>query len=286
MRCNGLYAYGMGLLFPHLFPKFSHGQYIRMCGIRLHASCTLMDVPLRGRGMQAKYDDMKRMLLSMLMLYLISAVVYGQQEVTKFLGIPVDGSKSKMVRQLKKKGFKRNFYTPNVLFGEFNGMDVNVHIATTKQKVSRIMICDVNHIDEAYIKTRFNILCAQFEKNNKYLSVASSSLEYIISDNEDISYEMSANDKRYEAVYYQLPTGINRNTAIEDVQSFLRSRYTEEELKDPQKQAEIGEAAFSYKWDKYAMRMVWFIISEYSDKYYITMFYDNEYNRITEGEDL
>ena len=233
-----------------------------------------------------KSDGMKRMLLSMLVSFLMSSVMFGQQEVTKFLGIPVDGSKSKMIRQLKKKGFRRDFYTPNVLVGEFNGMDVNVHIATTKKKVSRIMICDANHIDEAYLKARFNILCAQFEKNNKYLSVASSSLDYIVSDNEDISYEMSVNDKRYEATYYQLPTGIDRNAAIEDLQSFLRTRYTEEELDDPQKQAEIEETAFSYKWDKYAMRIVWFIISEYSDKYYITMFYDNEYNRISEGEDL
>ena len=165
-------------------------------------------------------------------------------------------------------------------------MDVDVHIVTTKKKVSRIMVCDANPFDEVYIKTRFNMLCAQFEKNKKYLSVASSSLDYIIPDNEDISYEMSVNDKRYEATYYQLPTGIDRNAAIEDVQSFLRTRYTEEELDDPQKQAEIEETAFSYKWDKYAMRIVWFIISEYSDKYYITMFYDNEYNRISEGEDL
>ena len=30
---------------------------------------------------------------------------------------------------------------------------------------------------------------------------------------------------------------------------------------------------------------VWFTISEFSGKYYITMFYDNEYNRAN-GEDL
>ena len=228
---------------------------------------------------------MKRVLLSTLVLCLVSVVAFGQQEVTKFMGIPVDGSKSKMIRQLKEKGFRREFAS-DALVGEFNGMDVNVYIATTKKKVSRIMICDANYIDEAYIKTRFNILCAQFGMNDKYMPVASSSADYIISDEEDISYEMSANDKRYEAVYYQLPTGIDHGAALEDVQSFLRSKYTEEDLDDPQKQAEIERTAFSYKWDKYAMRMVWFTISEYSDEYYISMFYDNEYNRISDGEDL
>ena len=230
---------------------------------------------------------MKRVLLSTLMLFLMSMIAFGQQEVTKFLGIPVDGSRSKMIRQLKKKGFRRDFYTPKILVGEFNGMEVNVHIATNKKKVSRIMVCDAHTIDEVYIKNRFNILCTQFEKNGKYLSAASSSLEYVIPDNEDISHEMSANGKRYEAVYYQLPTGIDHDTAIKDVLSFLQSKYTQEELNDPQKQAEIEKAVFSYKWDKYAMRMVWFTISEYSDKYYISMFYDNEYNRTSgEGEDL
>ena len=230
---------------------------------------------------------MKRVLLSTLMLFLMSMIAFGQQEVTKFLGIPVDGSRFKMIRQLKKKGFKRDLYSPKVLVGEFNGMDVNVYIVTTKKKVSRIMVCDDHHIDEVYIKNRFNILCTQFEKNSQYLSVASSSLDYIIPNNEDISHEMSVNNKRYEAVYYQLPMGISREAAIKDVQSFLQSKYTEEELNDPRKETEIEEAAFSYKWDKYAMRMVWFMISEYSEKYYITMFYDNEYNRTNDdGEDL
>lgn len=34
-----------------------------------------------------------------------------------------------------------------------------------------------------------------------------------------------------------------------------------------------------------AMKPVWFMISEHYGKYYITMFYDNEYNRAN-GEDL
>ena len=229
---------------------------------------------------------MKKILFTIMMLFAMSIAMYGQQEVTKFLGIPVDGSKSKMIRQLKKKGFKRDFYAPNTLVGEFNGMDAKVYIVTTKKKVSRIMICDAHQMDETYIKSRFNILCSQFAGNDRYLFVASSSLEYIIPDDEDISFEMSINSKRYEATYYQLPSEINRDLAMKDVESFLRTKYTKEELSDSQKKAEIEEAAFSYKWNKYAMRMVWFMVTKDTDKYYITMFYDNEYNRINTGEDL
>ena len=77
---------------------------------------------------------MKKILFTIMMLFAMSIAMYGQQEVTKFLGIPVDGSKSKMIRQLKKKGFKRDFYAPNTLVGEFNGMDAKVYIVTTKKK--------------------------------------------------------------------------------------------------------------------------------------------------------
>ena len=48
---------------------------------------------------------MKSFLLSILMLFTVSIAMYGQREVTKFLGIPVDGNKSEMIRKLKEKGF-------------------------------------------------------------------------------------------------------------------------------------------------------------------------------------
>ena len=44
-------------------------------------------------------------ILSVLMLLLLSISIYAQQNVTKFLGIPVDGSKTAMIQKLKEKGF-------------------------------------------------------------------------------------------------------------------------------------------------------------------------------------
>lgn len=40
-----------------------------------------------------------------------------------------------------------------------------------------------------------------------------------------------------------------------------------------------------HTFEKIIKKPVWFMISEYYGKYYITMFYDNEYNRAN-GEDL
>lgn len=73
----------------------------------------------------------------MFMLLMMSAVAFGQQEVTKFLGIPVDGSKEEMIRKLKGKGFKPDPQGSEALVGQFNGTDVNVYVATNNDKVCR-----------------------------------------------------------------------------------------------------------------------------------------------------
>ena len=49
--------------------------------------------------------------------------------------------------------------------------------------------------------------------------------------------------------------------------------------------AKIAKEAALYVMEAISKKSVWFMISEFSGKYYITMFYDNEYNRAN-GEDL
>lgn len=178
-------------------------------------------------------------ILSVAFLLMLSVALHAQKEVTKFLGIPVDGSKSSMIQKLKNKGF---VYDPSAdyLKGEFNGQRVNVYVVTNNNRVCRIMVCDKITCDEGQIKIRYNTLCRQFANNQKYVPISAEEL----SDSEDISYEMTVNKKEYQAGYAQLP-------ADDD----LRNRF------------------------------VWFTISEFNGDYYITMFYDNEFNR-AHGEDL
>lgn len=78
----------------------------------------------------------------MTMSLLFSMAAHAQQDVTRFLGIPVDGSKSEMIHRLKEKGFQYNQST-GALRGEFNGLEVDIYVVTTKNKVSRIMVADV-----------------------------------------------------------------------------------------------------------------------------------------------
>ncbi len=193
---------------------------------------------------------MKKLLLLSLMLISIFNS-YAQRDVTKFLGIPVDGYKPEMIQKLKGKGF---VYSPkdDVFTGEFNGSDVMVKIATNNNKVCRIMLTDIIGSDEAGIKIRYNKLVRQFEKNKRYIVVEPS--KYIISEDEDISYEMSIHSKRYDAIFYQ------------------KGELTAE--MDPEEAAEEA-----------IKRPVWFMINKLYSKYYIVLFYDNEWNK-ADGEDL
>ena len=178
-------------------------------------------------------------ILSVAFLLMLSVALHAQKEVTKFLGIPVDGSKSSMIQKLKNKGF---VYDPfaDYLKGEFNGQQVDVFIVTNNNRVYRIMVCDKHGCDEGLIKIRYNTLCRQFANNQKYVPLDAEEL----SERENISYEMTVNKKEYQATYAQLPAD-----------------------------------------DDLTKRLVWFTILERYGKYYIAIFYDNEFNR-AQGEDL
>jgi len=215
---------------------------------------------------------------------LIAICAHAQKDVTQFLGIPVDGSKYAMIQKLKTKGFKTNPSNKDVLNGRFNGMDVNVFVGTNGDKVCRIMVCDANPVDERSIQIRFNNLCRQFENNSKYISLCNE----LIPDDEDISYEMLINKKRYEAIFYQQPAELSDTTLLrERLMPRVLEKYTAEELanKTEDIQQDLIKMGVEYMMELYSKKPVWFMISNNYGKYYITMFYDNEYNRAN-GEDL
>lgn len=233
-----------------------------------------------------KYIVMKK-ILSIVMLLIFSAALYAQKDVTQFLGVPVDGNKSEMIQKLKAKGYTSNPYDKDVLIGKFNGANVNINIVTNNNKVCRIVVCDAKTMNESDIKIRFNNLCQQFQNNKKYIPASLSSPDYTLSDDENISYELLVNNKRYEAVYYQLPTIVDSIFATKEMQSVLLSKYTEEQRSNPTEelQKDMIITGISYMLEKYSKKPVWFMISEHYGEYYISMFYDNEYNRAN-GEDL
>lgn len=222
-----------------------------------------------------------KIVISTLLLCLFSMSVIAQEEdVTRFLGIPVDGTKSEMIQKLKAKGFRSNLYAADALSGEFNGADVNIHIGTNNNKVYRIMVADANMTDERNIQIRFNRLCWQFENNSKYTSLID---DQTIPDDEDIAFEMKVHNKRYQASFYQNPI-VSDSLAV---LKYITDRYSAEQLENmtEELQAQMLFGAAEYLVNRKMNKSVWFMIAELYGEYYILMYYDNKYNQAN-GEDL
>lgn len=228
---------------------------------------------------------MKKLLFSLLAT-LLTLSLYAQNDVTTFLGIPVDGFKSEMRQKLITKGFTpKKVGTNEYLEGEFNGTDVHIYIATNNNKVYRIMVCDANTQDEANIKIRFNKLVNQFENNKRYTALD----QYTISDTEDISYEMLVHKKNFDALFYQNPDMEKVDTlALQNkIREQLLEKYKPEQLENPTEEMnqEVQAIAMRIGMDMIFKKPVWFRICESYGEHYITMYYDNEYNHAN-GEDL
>ena len=143
------------------------------------------------------------------------------------------------------------------------------------------MLMDKHSQNETNIKNRFNRLVSQFEANPRYHEPG---MDFRIPEKENISYEMIVNKKIYEAAFYQKSDSSTiRNQVLQE----LKNEYTEEQLNNPDESLEqlILIKTFSHELDSFSKKSVWFRINERFGKYYIVMYYDNEYNHAN-GEDL
>ena len=138
---------------------------------------------------------MKRFLAIFLFVLMTIVAIAQESNTIKFLGIPIDGTKKEMISKLQAKGYEYDT-SSDVLFGEFNGIDVIIYVQTVNNRVWRIIIVDANvNDDEANVKIRYNNLFKQLSNNGKYKIYDGSTL----GEEENISYEMAVNKKRYEA---------------------------------------------------------------------------------------
>ena len=235
---------------------------------------------------------MKKIIVLLIAIVTSFQLLMAQKDVTTFLGIPVDGFKPEMKQKLIAKGFTYDNVS-DCFEGEFNGTNVNLFVATNNNKVWRIAVADKNPISETDIKIRFNNLCYQFAKNKKYTPMNMGEKDYTIPEDENISYEMVVNKKRYEAAYYQepIPELVDTLALQKYVKDAVLEKYTQEQIDNPtEEQAKdmdtiAQSAAITAALDLMRKKIVWFIINEYYGKYYITIYYDNEYNH-SNGEDL
>lgn len=233
---------------------------------------------------------MKTRIITLLsFLVITSFFVSAQKDVTTFLGIPVDGTKSAMKQKLIAKGFKPKIEDGiDFLEGEFNGRDVQIYIVTNNNKVYRLMLADKLLSDEANIKIRFNTLVGQFERNKRYTQGIDEK-DQRIPDNENISYEMTVNNKVYEAAFYQKPDDNKVDTVAlkENLLQAIYEKYSPEEIENAtdEMKKEMMISVILAAEELLRKKSVWFKIANYSGEYAINMFYDNEYNH-ADGEDL
>ena len=257
-----------------------------------------------------------RRFLTTLLLAATSFISFAQTSAIgplKFLGIPIDGSESQMISQLKAKGFTYNS-VGEYLSGQFNGRSVNVYIHTNHSLVDRIYV-SFPSTTEGDIRVEFNRLLDQFNKSDKYLDL---DMNEPIPDSEDISYEIGANSKRYQATFTYIDMDkdpVEFTSALldgfsgvisEDVLNGMKERFatkqdlTEEEqnnlsvtiaaelqqsLGDDEEKAIQFVLAYLSRMKELADGQVWFMIHENYGKYNIGLYYDNLHNR-AHGEDL
>lgn len=227
---------------------------------------------------------MKRLCLIVFIILSSSVISFAQKDVTRFMGIPVDGSKSQMIRKLEAKGFERLYYDSDALTGEFNGRDVTIFIDTNKGNVSRLSVLYASTVSERIVKTLYNNLCYQFANNSKYLCP---SIEEI-PDDESISYEMSVNGKEYTVLLLQKSEGWGDSEYPENVVSALKEKYSDDYISSHQDEIKQEyNKLFDIEKEITSNKIVWFTIvkGEYSNEYSIAIYYENEYNNAN-GEDL
>lgn len=236
--------------------------------------------------------------LTIMTLLAMTSILAMAQDVTQFMGIPVDGTAEDMLRKIRAKGFKPTDYDAEMLEGEFNGGDVFIGVVTNKGKVWRVGVFDQKGISERNIKIRYNNLLRQFLKNDKYMALDAEP----IAEDEDISYEMTVHNKRYQASFAQAPD-FEHMASLDSaevtrtpIMSFLleTARLADITLGellnmdgDGQMELLAQQGRGGELIDILRQKSVWFMISEGSGygEYNICLYYDNGLNA-AKGEDL
>ena len=162
---------------------------------------------------------MKTRLLSWLVCTLISVMALAQSDVTKFLGIPVDGSVDAMARKLEAKGFKIVLRESEcvTMEGVFNGAKSNIFVFGNGHKVGKIGVAeDLTIESRTNAKNRYNRIVKQFMNKSGYTYLDVN----LIPDDEDIEYEMLVKDKQYRTTFYQMPEWPNaKNLSKEELEN-------------------------------------------------------------------
>ena len=114
------------------------------------------------------------------------------ENALKFLGIPVDGSRERVIAQLNEKGYDGSVWS-EYLEGQFNGDPVKVFVHTYHEKVDRIIV-EFDKIPEMDLREQYNHLLVLLQGNEKYKPLE----EYCLIPTDDELYYL---DQKYKACF-------------------------------------------------------------------------------------
>ena len=211
---------------------------------------------------------MKKAFLFLVMVLITLSSLAQENNVIRFMGIPVDGKKSDMISALCQKGFEYD-KTSDRLIGEFNGLPSFIIVSTNHNKVDRIIVGYGSSCDEPTIKNTYNELLQQFQSNGKYYDLEN---KYLSRD-EDISYGITVEKKQYDAAF------LYRTPELEKALSEMNSVSVEDADWMVQLKSKTSKVF------QVATGMVWFKIVEDYGRYSLAIYYENLINR-PHGEDL
>lgn len=144
--------------------------------------------------------------LFIILIAVINNITTAGQNAIEFLGIPVDGTREEMVRNIVSKGFTYHDYAVvDGLFGEFNGEDVIVRLETVNGRVYRVTVSETTIRNRSEAKIHFNDLYKQFINSGKYTLAWGKPID----ENVDITYEINAFGKRFDVGFSPKDKSVN-----------------------------------------------------------------------------
>ena len=216
----------------------------------------------------------------LLVAIVMSAGIVAENYPTKFLGIPIDGTKQEMIRHIQSKGFVYNRQL-DCLTGVLNGEKVVIALRTYNGRVCQVMVGELQTYSVKQIKVKFNNLMKQFNEHPNYISATLD--QTYIDKREKVSREISKNGKKYAAYYMQITHDLDTTIWMKDMDKIAQNVVAQLADRDSISEHE-KDLAGTYIEQKamrqqYLHNIVWFQILEKQGKYSIALYYDNLYNQ-------
>ncbi len=130
----------------------------------------------------------------------VSVQQSAQQNVTTFMGIPVEGEEKAMRSKLQAKGFSES--DKDILKGEVEGKQCFLLIKTNKDSVSQLIVVEEDTISNVKAAVdKFNALIETYRNDEK--RYAEYEYNYPIPDRDEETNKSHINDGYYYAEFFQ-----------------------------------------------------------------------------------